>query len=285
MRSRSGFTLVELLVSLILFVMVGGSIYQILNVSQRAARTQTERGAMQSGVRTGIQVAISELQELWTDSDAGESAITDISSDTKITYFGMRGLGFTCAQTTMTQITIRAATYSDARGFTWPVTTDRVWLFVDNDPNKDNDDAWVFTPINSRTSGTCADGTTAIVLHVPDMSAKIGSIDWVLEPGPIRTDELMELGLVTVDGRDWLGIGRAAAGQDLTPLAGPLVTNGLDFDYMTPGNTAAGTVSDVGSIIMTLQAETDRAANRGISSTTQLLSDTVRVRVQLRNGR
>jgi prepilin-type N-terminal cleavage/methylation domain-containing protein len=279
MRSRSGFTLVELLVSLILFVLVGGSIYQVLNVSQRSARTATERGAMQGGLRTGIQVAISELQELWTDSDAGTSAITGMTP-TKVTYYGMRGLGFTCSDTDEAQIKVRRSSYSDARGSN-PDDTDRLWVFADNDENDDEDDEWLLATINAAPSaGNCDDGEDAILIVIAGLGGKSGR---VLDPAPIRTDKEMELGLVTVDGRDWLGIAEAA-GEELTPLAGPLVTNGLLFEYKNATGPAAS-VSDVRSIIMTLQAETDRAANRGISSQTKLLSDTVQVRVQLRNGR
>jgi prepilin-type N-terminal cleavage/methylation domain-containing protein len=281
MRSRAGFTLVELLVSLILFVLVGGSIYRVLNVSQRAARTQTEVAAMQGGLRTGVQVAISELQELWTDSDAGTSAITGMTN-TKVTYYGMRGLGFTCSDANEAQIKVRRSSYSSVRG-TNPGPPHRLWVFADKDPNDDMDDEWLSSPINSAPSaGNCDDGEPAMLIVIGGLGGKSGNVG---NPAPIRTDELIELGLVTVDGRDWLGIGRAGMGQDLTPLAGPLLTNGLLFEYKNATNGDPASVSDVSSIIMTLQAETDRAVNRGISSRTELLSDTVRVRVQLRNGR
>jgi prepilin-type N-terminal cleavage/methylation domain-containing protein len=277
MRSRSGFTLVELLVSLILFVLVGGSIYQVLNVSQRSARTATERGAMQGGLRTGIQVAISELQELWTDSDAPASAITGMTA-TKVTYYGMRGLGFSCSDADEAQIKVRRSSYSDVSG-----SVGRLWVFADNDPDKDEDDEWLSTTINAAPSaGNCDDGEPAILFVIAGLGGKSVNVG---NPAPIRTDEEMELGLVTVDGRDWLGIGTRGTGQDLTPLAGPLESDGLRFVYFTSTNGIAGSPWDVRSIVMTLRAETDRAANVGISSQTQLLSDTVQVRVQLRNGR
>ena len=281
MRRRSGFTLVELLMALILFVMVGGALYRVLNVSQRAARTQTERAAMQGGLRTGVQVAISELQELWTDPATSTSAIVDISSNTNVTYYGMRGLGFTCSQPSETQIKVRRGDYSDARG-TNPEQGDRVWVFVDTDADEDSDDKWVWAAITAAPSaGVCDDGEPAMLIVIGDLDAEAVNVK---TPAPIRIDEPMDLGVVTVDGRDWLGIGRV--GDGLTPLAGPLVTNGLDFDYLDESNNVAATVWGVKSIVMTLQAETDRAANTlGISSTTQRLIDTERVRIQLRNGR
>ena len=284
MRRRSGFTLVELLMALILFVLVGGAIYRVLNVSQRAARTQTERAAMQGGLRTGVQVAVSELQELWTDPVANQSAISAMTQ-TKVTYYGMRGLGVTCSDPTEAQIKVRRSSYSDARGGASQIlSSDRVWVFADSDQDEDSDDEWVLAQITaSPGGGTCDDGTQAMVLVIGGMGGKSAN---VRSTAPIRVDQLMELGLVTVDGRDWLGIGTAGTGQDLTPLAGPLVTNGLAFEYLDATNNLAGSASAVKTIVMTIQAETDRAANQlGVSSTTQRLTDTERVRIQLRNGR
>ena len=40
--SRRGFTLVELLVALVIFVLVAGSLYRVLNVSQRAGNESEE---------------------------------------------------------------------------------------------------------------------------------------------------------------------------------------------------------------------------------------------------
>jgi prepilin-type N-terminal cleavage/methylation domain-containing protein len=281
MRSRSGFTLIELMISLLLFVLVGGAIYKVLNVSQRAARTQTERASMQGGLRTGVQVAISELQELWTDP-GGTSAIT-LMTPTKITYYGMRGSGVTCGTPGATQIKVLRSTYTDSRGGI-PTTGNagRVWVFEDKQEDRSDDDTWEVQTISSVGSGVCDDGVSAaIVLTVPGLTTPAGARD----PAPIRTDELMELGLVTVDGRDWLGIGRAGTGEDLTPLAGPLETGGLEFLYRDANNSNTGSVSAVKSILMTLRAESDRAANAGISSQIQLLTESERVRIQLRNSR
>ena len=112
-RSRVGFTLVELLVALVLFVMVATSLYKVMNVSQRAARTSTEKAAMQSTLRTGLQLAISEMQEIWTDQATAASAITGMTS-TKVTYDGMRGFGTTCVDPVSggTTITIRKSSYT-----------------------------------------------------------------------------------------------------------------------------------------------------------------------------
>jgi prepilin-type N-terminal cleavage/methylation domain-containing protein len=282
--SRSGFTLVELLVALILFVIVGGAMYSLLNVAQRVSRTQTEKATMQGGLRAGVQLAIAELQEIWSDDDANESAITSMSA-TGIHYNAMRGIGVTCAPATPTQLLLRSGPASYA-GLVTPVPADGgnydAYLFVDGVTDDEADDTWVNLNVSSGAPGVCTDGAAAIQLTYAD----IGSVAGVGAIAPVRIHELMQIGQVTADGRNWLGIGREGTGQDLTPLAGPLEATGVDFVYLDEDDNVTANTDEVRSIVMRLFGETERAANVGsVSSQTRLLTDTVVVRVQLRNAR
>lgn len=276
-RRRAGFTLVELLVALVIFVMVAASLYRVLNVSQRTSRTQTEKAAMQGSLRTGLQLALSEIQELWTDQGVG-SAITAMSA-TSMSYDAMRGIGMTCEAPTVTSIKLQRDTWT---GLLAPAPNQGVYLF-DEGPSatSENDDLWRVATITSVTNSTCPDGSAAIVLTVNDLV----NVDNVKFPGPARTYEPMQLGLVASGGRNWLGI--ASTGAALTPLAGPLASTGnallLEY-YNRDGNTTTN-MSSVKSIILRLYGETDRMANENVSSTTTLLKDSMIVRVQLRNGR
>jgi prepilin-type N-terminal cleavage/methylation domain-containing protein len=282
--SRSGFTLVELLVSLILFVIVGGSMYSLLNVSQRVSRTQTEKAAMQGGLRTGVQLAIAELQEVWTDDVNGVSAIT-VMAQTDVHYNAMRGLGVTCAAPTTTQLMIRTSSYS---GLVNPPTTDGygAYLFVDKETNREDDDDWQnMGNITAVGVGVCDDGNPGIQLTFADVGAFIGLVQPI---APVRIYELMELGEVANAGRNWLGLAREGSSDPLLkPIAGPLQTNGVEFKYYDATNTEIfANPEDVKTIVMRLFGETDRAGNKGgLSGVTQLLQDTVTVRVQLRNAR
>jgi hypothetical protein len=98
----------------------------------------------------------------------------------------------------------------------------------------------------------------------------------------------MELGEVANAGRNWLGLAREGSSDPLLkPIAGPLQTNGVEFKYYDATNTEIfANPEDVKTIVMRLFGETDRAGNKGgLSGVTQLLQDTVTVRVQLRNAR
>jgi len=277
-RSRTGFTLVELLVALVIFVMVAGSLYKVLNVSQRAARTQTEKAAMQGTLRTGLQIAIAEIEEIWTDQTAGASAITAMTT-TRVTYDAMRGFGTTCIDPAAagTSITMRKSTYS---GLSDPAIGDSASLFVEGpSQNTQTDDSWRGYSVTGAGAGTCTDGQPAYVLTVSGID-----INNMLLPGPlpVRIHQPADLGLVAANGRNWLGLG---TGGTLTPLAGPLTSTGLLFEYYDGTNTPTTVPANVRSIVLRLYGETDRQGNQGLSGNVTLLNDSMVVRIQLRNGR
>ncbi|MGH7562769.1 MAG: PilW family protein [Gemmatimonadales bacterium] len=284
LRSRAGFTLVELLVAMILLVIVGGGMYQSLVVVQRVSRTQSERAAMQGGLRTGVQLAVSELQELHANNPGNTSDLTSMGVSL-VRYRAMRGLGLTCENASATEIKVWVDNYS---GYQVPATPRHdVLLFIDNDSTKSDDDTWAMLDLTAVANGTCPDGDPAYVLTVtaipgwnatPDLSS-------VRVPGPMRTYEVMELGLRTQNGRDWLGLRSVSSGEEMSPLAGPLETGGVDFRYFDNATTETALAREVSMIEMVLRGQTDRGGNIGIGGTTQLLTDTVRVRVQLRNSR
>lgn len=282
MRSprRAGFTLVELMVALVIFVLVAASLYRVLNVSQRTAQTQTEKAAMQGSLRSGLQLAMAEIQELWSDDDATTpgSAITAMSA-TALSYNAMRGLGRTCALPSTTTITVHASSW---HGLLDPAVNQGVYLFDQGAlPATESDDKWHDGTITAVASGTCSGGEPATVLTVSGIVGPVGT-DGV--PGPVRIYEPMQLGLVASGGRNWLGI---AGTGSLTPLAGPLRSSGtaLEFRYYDDLGAETAVPSEVKSIVLRLYGETDRVARQNIAGTPTLLQDSMIVRVQLRNGR
>jgi prepilin-type N-terminal cleavage/methylation domain-containing protein len=277
---RAGFTLVELLVALVIFVLVAASLYRVLNVSQRTARTQTEKAAMQGSLRSGLQLAMAEIQELWSDDDAilPGSAITAMTA-TAMSYNAMRGLGLTCGTPTNTTITLRRNTWT---GLLFPAANQGIYVFDEGASSAtENDDLWHAGTITAVGSGTCPDGAAATVLTVSGIVASFANVK---VPGPVRNHEPMQLGLVSSGGRRWLGI---AGTGSLTPLAGPLKSSGtaLDFKYYDDQGDITAVPSEVKSIVFRLYGETDRMATQNIGGTATILQDSMIVRVQLRNGR
>ena len=149
MRTRSGFTLVELMVALILTLAVCGVTYRILLTSQQVSRTQSEHVGMQDNVRAGGLIVSNELRELGYDSipiaaglGVAANAVSDLQTIQagRLRYNAMRALGFTCAAPTSTQVKLRRTWYNGLRD---PLTTDSIAVFVDGDATANNDDAWV----------------------------------------------------------------------------------------------------------------------------------------------
>src|SRR6185436_8061648 len=98
-RNRRGFTLVELLVSMIMLLIVGGAFYQLLLTVQRVSTKQTEVSALRGNLRAGMQLIQSELGEVFTNAAAATTDIVSMSP-TAFQYRAMRGVGETCDITT-----------------------------------------------------------------------------------------------------------------------------------------------------------------------------------------
>src|SRR6185295_12727343 len=74
MTSRRGFTLVELIITLVLMLMVAGVTYGLLVNNQRVSRAQTSQVSLQDNVRSGALILGNELREIGYDEVTAASA-------------------------------------------------------------------------------------------------------------------------------------------------------------------------------------------------------------------
>jgi prepilin-type N-terminal cleavage/methylation domain-containing protein len=283
LRSRKGFTLVELLIALVMLLMVSAAFFSALTGVQRTTRTQTEMAAMRGTIRGGLQIVATDLQELYADqAPPGTSDIISMSA-TAITYKATRGTGALCEQPTSdTEVKILKSLW---KGLHDPGFDDRdrgLFVFRDLDPTQSVDDVWGEATIN----GTVVDGVcgTEPAWVVP-VTWVVGSKAGVGAGAPVRTYERMELGLVTLDGRSWLGIRSDPTEPTLLPLAGPLAANGVAFRYLHSDGSVTVAASAVKMIELRLTGETDRVVNTALSSEVLRVSDSLTLRVELRNSR
>lgn len=292
MNNRRGFTLIELLFSLFMMVIVAGGIYSLMVTVYRVTRKHTEISKVQANLRAGMELTKSELQEIYTDAATGATDIVS-GTATAITYFSMRGIGETCGITPAGgAVQIRQSSYS---GRIPEPGQDFLWLFQDNDTLVSTDDAWLPRPITGRAPGTCTilPADPSWDLAVPSLVAAdllgdpVGGLDPLVHaPGPIRTAETMEMGLVTDAGDDWLGIRSVSGGEAvLTPVMGPLEPGGVDFRYLNGAEAETGTWSAVKSIVLKLRGITPELVNTGLGSALATKTDSVVIRVHLRNSR
>lgn len=282
-RQRSGFTITELMIALVVFGIVGLAVSRFVINSQRISRTQLEMASMQSNLRTGALVVPSELRELAADGTASD--IIAMSS-TSMTFRAMRGLGFTCS-VTATQIKVLDTGAVPFYGARDPLAgRDRIALFVENNPNFPTDDDWIMvTPTGVDLSNDCG-GRAAIMFTVPNITGLLTTgIDDVVVGGPLRTFEVVELGPVTVSGQTWLGSRSVSAGDaSLTPVLGPLESAGFGLEYRDAAGAVTGVMPNVRQIRVSLRGSTEQAVSSGMGDSPSMGQDTLITAVTLRNG-
>jgi len=253
MRPRHGFTLVEILVALVIMGVVSGAVYQLLYTTQRLSRAQTEQVSLQSNVRTGSLLVPAELREINTvvGGTVDQNDVLSIAADA-VTYRGMRGLGTVCqAPAVNNQIQLLRSTYSGSRD---PVAADSLYFFIENDPDREDDDVWMPLRITSVASGAVCPGANGITLNTAANAAVIG-----LAVGtPVRIYEVMELKLHDQDGQSWLGARSISAGDAVQPVLGPLVSgNGFALEYLDGNGVATADKTAIKSIRITVRGLTD----------------------------
>jgi prepilin-type N-terminal cleavage/methylation domain-containing protein len=278
---RRGFTLIELLVSLILLVIVGGGLYTTLITVQRVSRKQAEVSNMQGNLRAGMQLVQSELSEVSTNATAPSSDIESMSA-TAIRYRAMRGIGEAC-ETGLTSVKIRQPTWS---GRAPTAATDSLYIFWDVDSTKTVDDIWLARGFTAANSSTCPDGVTASwTLPLGGLGLSSAQLLQIYLPSPIRTWEPMEIGSVTDNGQLWLGIRAVNTEATLVPVVGPLAANGLNLEYRDKDGNPTADVNLVKSILITMRGITDRTVSTGLGGTIGNVTDSLQVRVELRNSK
>ena len=282
MRHRRGFTLVEILVSLVVMLIVSGAIYQLLNSSQRLSRSQAERVSLQSNVRSGALIVPTELRELATfvGGNADQNDVLNIpAGGTDITYQAMRGIGFVCQLPTATEI--RIARYS---GYRDPqATRDGLYVFIDGTDATSTDDVWLQLAVTGASASTCG-ATPAIALTVSPSNTVLQTLP---NGTPVRVYEKMQLQLYTdAGGKSWLGARSVNTGEAIQPVLGPLTSNGLALEYLDASGSITTDPKAIKSIRVTIRGVTDRNINLGSGSSGTLTSvqDSLVTQVVLRNA-
>ncbi len=261
MRTRRGFTLVEILISMVILSVVLGAIYQLLNTNQRLSRAQAEQVSLQSSVRTGSLVVPTELRELNTVVGGTIDQVDILAKGAdNIQYRAMRGLGQLCeSPAAQTQLRLLRASYS---GYRDPVPVrDSVYVFIDGNPDVSTDDGWISLRITAVATGTACPGGAADITLTTEANANLPGLP---VRTPVRTYEVMQLQFYAADGRWWLGARSVSAGEVLQPLLGPLSAgDGFLLEYLDANGVATANNGAVKSIRITVRGETDEAVRAG----------------------
>ena len=157
-------------------------------------------------------------------------------------------------------------------------------MYWDVDSTKTSDDSLIKMGFTGPASSTCPNGDAAWTLTL-GTALTAGQVATMWFPNPIRTWEPMEIGSVTDNGQLWLGIRKVRSENTLIPVVGPLDAGGLALEYRDAGGNVTADVNQVKSIWITLRGITDRRVTSGVGSAITAITDTLQVRVELRNSK
>jgi hypothetical protein len=276
-------SLVELVVALALFGVVGGLALRAIAMMGRHAVAVSEHATAGGSARTGLLLLQSELRALGGDP-SGSADLVRITADS-VTYRAIRGAGVTCA-VAAAQVRIRNAAPIPFGGLRAIAPgRDSLLLFVEGDPASPLDDRWIRVPVTSVGSAVCG-GVPAIAVGTPDFTAALpsGDLSGVVPGGPVLTFEVMRLAEYLSGGLLWLGTASVSAGEVIQPVAGPLAGSGLTLEYLSELGASVVDPAAVRRVRATLIGGTERPVGRAWSGGPMAVAaETLGAEIFLRN--
>jgi hypothetical protein len=275
---------VELIVAMVLFSIIGVSLYKVLMNNQRSYDTQIQTVDMQQNLRDAAVILPSELREL----DAADGDIIAMS-DSTLTVRSMRQVGLACsppvlggALTTRT-FTVRTLR-SSAAAF---AVNDSVLFYYEGNWNVKTDDGWLLgkvTVLNGVVN--CPDGKPGIGLTAdlaPIVAPFVNTAGFIPSNAPVRGFQPVKYSKhLAPDGKYYLAM--SINGGTTYPVVGPLDgSTGLVFSYQTATGAATTdrlAVRQIG-IAMRLQTPKDIQTGVGVSGPAK---DSLNLAVALRNN-
>jgi len=298
-RGRRGFTMVELLVALVLLGLVSAALYRVLVNNQRLYTAQTQRIDLSQNIRAAANILPAELREI----DASEGDIIAMSP-TRLELRAMRWIGFTCVAPAMggglnpITMVIRGGApgqplFFGARGIN--IATDTMLIYYDGDPTSRNDDYWArgtFIGV-APAATTCPDPTAPpppqpgrlVTFQLNLLGLGLNAAGAIPVGAPVRGYEHVIYQLYQAAGDTLWYIGFQPAGGTMQPLVGPVLTNGLTFQYFDVNGAVTAVRNNVARVDITVRARTVSAVRRGGQAPAATLIDSITTSVALRNNR
>ena len=272
-----GFTLVEMLVTLVVASLLAAASFTILGSQVALYTVQDAKLGTQISLRTGASMLSWAIQE----ASATGGDLTTLGTNS-VTMRAVHASGIICSTSTQ-----------------WLGVHDISGQFTASDSvltysiQNDNWNIVTVADTDTTTSGLATktpdcfwgDTTSAPNPEVAvDLAGAPTIIDSLLVGSPIRAFHLVQFGLEEVNGRYWL-VQRVSGTAAPERLAGPLMSpanEGLVFSYYDATGAPTITPSEVATIDILLKAESMEDLSAYVSSGT--LADTLRLRVNVRNN-
>lgn len=154
-RSRSGFTLTEMMVTLMILGIVGGAIFRVLVKQQQSYNDTRKQADMQREIRLTSSYLPGDLRSL---SSAGGDVIQ--MDEDKIAFLANIGSAIICDKTSTTHFAVpplNAAHVTTTNWYALPVPGDSVFLYDDSTSAGSEDDVWRRRGVQTvdQNSGYC----------------------------------------------------------------------------------------------------------------------------------
>ena len=273
-RTQYGFTLVEMMISILVAGIVMAAVYQLLIGQSRSYGKQRELMDVHETLRSAAALLAWEMRQ----ASAADGDLYAIGANS-ITLRSSRGGGTVCViHPTEPIFGLRGAGFDEVND--WGDDSLLVYVGSAN---------WNVAPIDwVDQPGAMGVGNCELDGGVPDLALELGvnSSDAALIQigAPVRAFRRVEYGLYhddKGDGRWWLGRRVAGAGkyEKLTgPLLPPAASGGLVFTYRDAAGNVTANPTQVAVIDFVLRAQSYRVW----SNAQQFQQDTLATRVALR---
>ncbi len=248
-RARAGFTLIELLVTLVVGLMVLGSVVQLLIVQSRGYRKQREVVDIRETAREASALLSWDLRQ----SAIGGSPLAAIGANS-ITIRSPRGMGTVCAK----HPTLARYGLWKTGGNILATADDSALVYQ---VGRDNWQALKITAVGTPAAMgvvACAwPGARPPDVVVEFAVANKADTAYIRVGAPFRNFRRVQYAEFQLNSRWWLGrkVGAAASYEQLTgPLVAP-ASNGLGFTYYDTLGAVTANPAAVGSVAFTLRTE------------------------------
>ena len=267
---RYGFTLVETMVALLLTVLVLTLVYRVLVAQQRIVSVEAQRAFLQTNLRSAAAFISTELREVSTDSSNPDLLAFSAES---VTYRATRGSGIACGLSP-TSVDLVG---SPRGAFRRPQPgRDSLLVYVGAGTGSE----WISGPVMGVGSSSCG-GSSSMRLSTTLDSAALAAAS-IGPLFPIRLFEIMQIKLYQSQGNHWLGARSVSVGEVIQPVLGPLDSNGIAIAFRDSAGAIATRSFEVRSGELVIRARAAQTVH-GPGGVSQLLRDTVRVMIPLRN--
>jgi len=293
--ARRGFTMVELLVAMVLLGLVSAALYRVLVNNQRLYMAQTQRIDLSQNIRAAANILPAELREL----DAADGDIIAMAPD-RLEIRAMRWLGFTCVAPVLggglngLTMVIRGGDvgqplFYGARGMN--VVSDTMLIYYDGNQTTRNDDYWArgtFTgiaPTVQDCPGLPVQTGRLVTFNLNLLGLGVNQAGAIPVGAPVRGYEHVIYQLYKPAGDTSYYIGFQPAGGTMQPLVGPVLTNGLTFQYYAADGSVTAVKNQVARVDITVRARTVSAIRGGGQAPAATVVDSISTSVALRNNR